>query len=220
MHMRKRNSFYILFVTGTVLLVLSTIMGLLLDDEIKATDLKAFQASQGVVGNIRFFSFALFFPTGVLCLFLAGILLSHKQKIRLLYMLLTMSVLIVFMVSWPAVVGREHVPAYFGVGGIVMLILIVLVAWQWSHYRHHVHHDMRRALDFKALGYFCFALAAWNTCGTLGLPGYGIYPEQMQQHFNQEFVVGQAKVVMLYFVMAWLFTLIGMRIAAKVSRAA
>ena len=218
--MKKRQIFYVLFYSGILLLIISIVLGFTIDDEIRHINLQDFQRKNGLVGNLRFFSFALFFPLGIMLMLSGGVLLCHKQKSRALFLLIAMLVLTVIMVSWPALVGRTHSPLYFGTGGVIMLCLIVMVVWYWSHYRHHVHHDMQHALDFKALGYFCFALAAWNVCGTLGLPGYGIYPEKMQQAFNQGFVTGQAKVVMIYFILAWFFTLMGMRIAAKASRAA
>ncbi len=216
--MKANRLFYILFAAGIILLALSVVLGYSIDADVKRLGLTTYHEKQGLTGSVLFFSFALFFPAGIVLLSVAGLQLCQEQKSRVISAVIITFVLSIFMVSWPAIVGRQHVPGYFGIGGIIMIVLIVLTAWYWSQYRQRVSNEMRSAIDFKALGYFCFALAAWNTCGTLGLPGYGIYPDKMQVQFNHEFVTGQAKVVMLYFVLAWLFTFIGMRRAAKAAK--
>jgi len=215
--MKKHKIAYLLWFTGFVLLVCSIILGYNISDAVKQSGLLAFQHANPPFNSILFFSFAFFFPVGILFLFVGGIKLCHKQGLRLIVFIVLALLLSLIMLSWPAIVGRTMLPMYFGFSGLIMLSLIMLVIWQWAHYRHRASHGIRRALDFKALGYFCFALAAWNTCGMLSLPGYGIYPDVFQQQFNYNFIVGQAKVIMLYFILAWLFTFIGMRIAWKAS---
>lgn len=215
--MTKHNITYILWLFGILLLVSSIILGYQISADIKQLGLAAFQQADSPLNSIMFFSFAFFFPIGILFLFVGGIKLCHKQGLNLVIFIVMAVVLSFIMLSWPAIVGRNMLPMYFGISGIIMLSLIILTVWQWAHYRHRASHGIRRALDFKALGYFCFALAAWNTCGMLSLPGYGIYPDIMQQQFNYNFVVGQAKVIMLYFILGWAFTLVGMRLAWKAS---
>jgi len=110
------------------------------------------------------------------------------------------------MTVWPMIVGRQQSPLYFGTGGVVLLILISLVSWYWAKQRQQAAIEQQRDIDLKGLAYFCFAMATWNSCGAAGMPGYAIYPEQVVANQAGLFVTQQFKVVMLYFILAWLFT--------------
>ena len=66
------------------------------------------------------------------------------------------------------------------------------------------------SLNLRGLAYFCFALATWNSCGAGGLPGFALYPQTVIATHSQAFLIGQFKVIMFYFILAWLFLLISL----------
>ena len=61
------------------------------------------------------------------------------------------------------------------------------------------------------MGYLCFALAAWNLCGVGVIPGMALYPEKMLALEPRFFAVAQMKAVMAFFLLGWIFTVIGIR---------
>ena len=91
------------------------------------------------------------------------------------------------------------------------MVLIILYAWYWSAYRAGLEDKLRRASDFQAMGYLSFALAAWNLCGVNSIPGLAMYPEKMLTLEPRFFAVAQLKAVMAFFVLGWLFTVIGIK---------
>ena len=89
------------------------------------------------------------------------------------------------------------------------LVCMVVSFWYWSKCRATLTQQARLVSDIKALGYLCFGLAAWNTCGLASMPSLGLYPETMLAQGMRPFAIGQAKAIMAYFVLGWLFTALG-----------
>jgi len=113
------------------------------------------------------------------------------------------------------ILGVSHSPTYFGVGGISIMVLIAISIWYWGKYRAQVAIISRRAIDLQAVGYLFFALTAWNLCGVGGAPGFALYPDKMLSLEPKFFAVAQMKVVMAFFVISWVFTVLGLREASK-----
>jgi hypothetical protein len=112
----------------------------------------------------------------------------------------------------PRLFGTAPSPAYFGVGGSLILVLFLLSAWQWGAHRLRLRPEARLGADLLAAGYLCFGLAAWNACGAGGMPGFALRPERMAAIGSQAFAVAHTKIVMAFFVLGWLFTLLGLRL--------
>lgn len=216
--MRQNTTVKLIFLLGLGLLLVTLLMGYSIDGDLKRMGLTVYQQQSGTVGLIKFLLFAFGYPLGLLVLFVAAILMSAHSRFQYLRLLLLLVALSLIIVIVPTVFGREHSAGYFGTGGITILILVSLTAWFWGRYRRALSHEMRTAADLKALGYYCFALAAWNICGYAGMPGFAAYPDKLIEFDSLAFSLGQLKVVMAYFVVGWLFTLVGMIRASIVSR--
>jgi hypothetical protein len=78
--------------------------------------------------------------------------------------------------------------------------------------------ERHAALDLQAIGYFCFALAAWNSCGFGSVPSFALFPEKMIALGTRDFAVGQLKSIMAFFVLGWLFTMLGFFKASRAGR--
>ena len=113
-----------------------------------------------------------------------------------------------FIVIWPFIVGAENSPLYFGFNGGLLLIMIFSVGWFWAKSRIMAQSSRRLIVDLRGLSYLFFALATWNLCGAVGMPGYALYPERSLAVNAYPFIIGQVKGVMLYFVLAWLSLLL------------
>ena len=84
--------------------------------------------------------------------------------------------------------------------------MFLLTLGLWGRYRASLPPQARSASDLQAVGYFCFALAAWNSCGVGGMPGFALYPDRMQQLETHFIAVVNLKAAMAFFVLGWLFT--------------
>jgi len=208
-----------LFAAGILVIVLVFIVGRGMQPEIERLGMEAYQRSHGVAGLLRFFLFAFGFPLALgICAL--GALLSGPGKPRttvLLVLVVVLSSLAAILV--PALFGRQPAPAFFGIGGTSITVLFLFGTWSWGGYRQRLSDTMRAAVDLQAIGYLMFALAAWNLCGSVGMPSFLIYPEQAVELGTQAFARGQLKTVMLLLVLGWLFSALGMRRAARASLA-
>jgi len=201
----------ILFYTGIILMISTVVLGEFIQDSVKTLGMKAYMDAGPEENKFFMLFFAFGFPLGVGLIMVASIMsgLGSKTTIRWFVAAATTGVLLTFLIH--GVLGTSHSPVYFGLGGVTIMVLIIAYAWYWSAYRTGLEDKLRRASDFQAMGYLSFALAAWNLCGVGSIPGMAMYPEKMLTFEPRFFAVAQLKVVMAFFVLGWLFTVIGVK---------
>jgi len=208
----------VLFVAGILLMAGDVLIGKTIQPEVTALGLSGIEARDGKAGMATFVVFALTYPLGVMLCLLGAVLLSRAGANSVARLGgIALLVLMVPILS-PAVLGTQHSPYYFGLGGITLLALTVLTMWFWGRFRSRASAALRPAVDWQGLGLFAFALAAWNTCGFAGMPGFAIYPEQVLKLSSLPFVVAQLKAVMALLILGFLFSLLGLRHAVRVVR--
>ena len=198
----------IMLLAALFITVFLFIIGESLQPQIKELGLAAYLKQSNWLGALSVFGFIFAFPVGLLLIVLAG-LLNGESK-RKYYFLLILIVLLgaLLVIIWPSFVGREYSAIYFGYSGGLLLVLIFCVGWFWAQQRQNCEPSNRKVIDLKGTSYFFFALATWNICGVIGMPGYALYPERSLAVDAYPFIIGQVKVVMLYFVLAWLSLLL------------
>jgi hypothetical protein len=208
----------VLFAAGAVLMVGVTVLGKYFLPELHALGFTRFQATATPPQALKALLFAVGFPLGAGACVLGALLASGASR-RRISLSAAAAVTAAFAAAWlPALTGSGHSPAYFGAGGVLIAVLLIAGAWLWARVRGRLDGDARIATDWMAAGYFCFALAAWNLCGVGGMPGFALYPERVIELQTLGFVVGQLKVVMAFFVLGWLFTVVGVWRRAGSSR--
>jgi hypothetical protein len=208
----------LLYVTGVLLMAGDVWIGKTIQPEVTALGLAGIEAQQGERGLAKILLFAFSYPLGVaLCLMGATLRLNTVSSRFGRIGGFAMLVLIVPLLS-PAVLGKQHSPYYFGLGGITLLGLTALAMWYWGKFRARASAALRPAVDWQGLGIFAFALAAWNLCGVGGMPGFAIYPDKVNALQSLSFVVPQLKAVMALFILGFLFTVLGLRRAAMAVR--
>jgi hypothetical protein len=202
------------FGAGVVFMVAMVLLGYIVDDDLRAYGIKVLQQrKEPVMGLVFLFAFG--FPLGVVVV-IAGVLLMCKvQTTRVVAIILSGSLLVSLAVLTPAVFGHELSRAYFGIGGMAIATCMVVSFWYWAQHRASLPQEAIFDADIKALGYLCFGLAAWNTCGLATMPSFGLSPETMLAQGMRPFAIGQAKAIMAYFVLGWLFTALGFYKSAK-----
>lgn len=64
------------------------------------------------------------------------------------------------------------------------------------------------ALDLGLLGLLCFAVAAWNLCGSAAMPSFLLMPERLAALQTLPFATGQMKSVLALLALGWVLLLI------------
>jgi hypothetical protein len=207
-----------LYVVGVLVMVGDVWIGKTIQAEVTALGLAGIEARDGERGLVKILVFAFSYPLGVaLCLMGAALRANVATTLMGRIGGFALLVLLVPLLS-PAVLGKQHSPQFFGLGGITLLGLTALALWYWGKFRARVSAALRPAADWQGLGVFAFALAAWNLCGVGGMPGFAIYPDQVNKLQSLPFVVPQLKAVMALLILGFLFTTLGLRRAAMVVR--
>jgi len=201
----------ILFYSGIILMISTVVLGEFIQDSVKTLGMKVYMEAGPAENKFFMLFFAFGFPLGVGLVMVASIMsgLGSKSTVRWFLAAAITGVLLTFLIH--GLLGPSHSPLYFGAGGVIIMVLIIMYAWYWSAYRAGLDDKLHRASDFQAMGYLSFALAAWNLCGVGSIPGMAMYPEKMLAFEPRFFAVAQLKVVMAFFVLGWLFTVIGVK---------
>ncbi|MEJ2060998.1 MAG: hypothetical protein P8Y64_11030 [Gammaproteobacteria bacterium] len=206
-----------LFTIGALLSLLAMILGKWFMPEVQNMGPGGFAALKQTPAMGKLLLFSTLVPLGT-GLGLLGVAMTAGAGRRLFVFAAVSGVVLMFLV--PGVFGQQRSPLYFGLGGLFILALVFASWWYWARYRTGLPAELQRAADWQAVGYLCFALAAWNTCGVLAMPGFALFPEKMTAFGTEAFATAIAKVVMAFFVLGWLCTLIGLRRAASARSAA
>jgi hypothetical protein len=165
--------------------------------------------------SLKFLVFAFGFPAG-LGLSLLGALIGSEPGSGRIWIFLFVSLSAAsaaFLV--PLVFGRDLSPLFFGNAGYIMMLLILASVWYWGRYRARLPQSGRLSVDLQGMGYFCFAVAAWNICGAATMPSFALEPKTMLAMESQAFAIGLMKAIMILFLFGWIFTLLGWRLAVK-----
>ena len=198
----------VLFFAGALVMVGMMFLGYSIEEELTTVGMRTLEERHDPVMGLVFL-FAFGFPLGIVALLAGALLMCQVRVAKVLAILISGSLLVSLAALVPTIFGRETGGLYFGAGGISILTAIVVSFWYWAQYRAALNGAAATAADIKALGYLCFGLAAWNTCGLASLPSFGLYPETMLAQGMRPFAVGQAKAIMAYFVLGWVFTAVG-----------
>ena len=63
---------------------------------------------------------------------------------------------------------------------------------------------LRLVLDLRILGYFFFVNTAWGMCGLLGIPSFGLRPEEILKYNTQSLLVTMGAKILISFVLGWI----------------
>ena len=199
-------------------MALSAIMGKLLQSQLYESGIGGFAQAHGMTGIVPAMLFFFSFPVGLVICLMGAVSMRTSLTGRVWpYALLAVpGVAIVILV--PLIFGPELSANYFGIGGVSILLLVAATIYFWGVYRASQPASRHTALDFQAIGYLCFALAAWNSCGFGSVPSFALFPEKMIALDTRDFAVGQLKSIMAFFVLGWVFTALGFFKASSVAR--
>jgi hypothetical protein len=192
-------------------MVFAVILGKFFLAELQQLGMSGYEAAYGPRGALTFLLFAMSFPLGAGLAVAGAVLFAPTRTARAALFILLAILGAIGSALVPLIFGTHTSPAYFGTGGVLIMLLVVATVWFWGERRARLPASERAAADLQGIGYLFFALAAWNLCGVGGMPGFALYPEKMLALDAHGFAVGQMKVVMAFFVLGWLFTALGWR---------
>ena len=210
-----RRPGHVLFAVGVLVIIIAVAQGFFLDREMLANMMRQVQqiSTSGrpprspIMGRAFLFAFGL--PLGLVLLFVSGLIASREPRAKTRRSLGIGLLLVFLMIIIPRIFGWESSNAYFGIGGVIVLIGLIAVFWLWAQHRQKLSAGEQSAADWKALGYLCFGIAAWNICGFSSAPSFALFPEKMIELGIRPFAVGQLKAIMAYLALGWTFTAIG-----------
>ncbi len=204
-----------LFVISALVMIGTVISGLFIEVELLGKVMRQIQQNRIPIGEFppsvmgRVFLFAFGLPLGLVALLGSSLMLSRERPARIRLMILWGFLIFSLVILVPKIFGREIGDLYFGTGGFIILGAIIASFWFWAKYRSDLNPALKSAADFKALGYLCFGIAAWQICGFSAAPSFALFPDEMLELGVRPFAIGQAKAIMAYFVFGWVFTAIG-----------
>lgn len=199
----------IVYLFGVALMIGDVFYGRQIQPEVTQLGIVGMQAKYGDSGVLKLLLFAFGLPLGMGVSLLGAALFGGTANSRAGRIGALGLLLVLLPILTPGIFGTQHSPAYFGYGGMVILVLVAVALWFWGQYRLHVPHALRSAADLQGLGLLAFALAAWNLCGFAGMPSFALNPEKMIALNAIPFAVGQLKAIMALFILGWILTALG-----------
>ncbi len=207
--MSNKRAGALVFFSGLTIMALSAIMGKVLQSQLFELGIAGFQRSYGMTGMIPAMVFFFSFPVGLAICLTGAVTMSRSLTGHIWPFALLAIPGIVVVILVPLIFGRGLSANYFGIGGVLILVLAAATVYYWGSYRATQPASRHAALDLQAIGYLCFALAAWNICGFGSAPSFALFPEKMIALGSRDFATGQLKSIMAFFVLGWLFTMLG-----------
>jgi hypothetical protein len=122
-------------------------------------------------------------------------------------------------IAVPAIAGRDPAPGYFGSGGVMIALCALLSLWQLGRIRALLAAPLTRAADLLIGALGCFAIAAWNLCGSAAMPSFLLEPQRVLDLGTLPFAIGQMKTVMALLAAGWLLVLLAAWSALRYLRA-
>ena len=150
-----------------------------------------------------FFTFwALSVPLGSIMTAIGLALYSRLEKMRFLVFIIGSLGLLV----WLGFCSQSILyPALYGVGGGLILFSFCMSIWSLVKVRIKSKGAAKYVLDFRAVGYIFFVIAAWGMCGLLGIPSFGLRPEKLIEYGSHQILFSMGAKVLVCFSLGWIF---------------
>ena len=94
---------------------------------------------------------------------------------------------------------------FFGIGGIFITILLVLIFVCWAREYGPLPESAKSAARYRLIGYFFFDMVTYNLCPLMGVKAFGLYPEKMIRFGLQAEAASFASRIMIELVLGWFF---------------
>lgn len=156
---------------------------------------------------IRYLVWAYSFKLGIFCIGIGVLLKTSIPATR--FWLVVSGGIVYLLIAYVPVPGPYA--AFFGIGGSLITVLLVLIFVRWADDRRRLKDFDRANADCRLVAYFFFAMATYNLCPLMGVKTFGLYPEKMIRFGLQAEAASFASRVMIELVLGWLFIFLSYR---------
>jgi hypothetical protein len=156
---------------------------------------------------VRYLVWAYSFKLGVFFVGL-GVLLRTTIPTRRFWLIIVGGILYLLLAYTPL---PGPYPLFFGIGGSLITILLVLILICWADERSHLKEGEQTSADYRLIGYFFFAMASYNLCPLMGVKAFGLYPEKMLRFGLEAEAASFASRIMIELVLGWFFIFLSHR---------
>ncbi|MCD4681251.1 MAG: hypothetical protein K8S00_12775 [Bacteroidales bacterium] len=158
---------------------------------------------------------ALSAPLGSM-LVIVGFALSVKvEKNRTLFFVFGSIILLFWLGMWYVTLINSKI---YGIGGGIIICSFLLSVWSWAKKRHTLEERNRLASDIRIISHLFFLIAAWDLCGLLGSPLFGLRPEIMIEFKTQQWAYTMGAKIMICLALGWIFLAISQYIETTTNK--
>jgi hypothetical protein len=162
-----------------------------------------FISTDSLYTSKTFFAFwGLSVPLGSIITSLGLALYIRLEKLRILIFVVCSLVLLAWLGFWSQSIVY---PALYGVGGGIILISFCISIWSLVRTRMMSNGNTKIFFDLRAIAYIFFVITAWGMCGLLGVPSFGLRPEQVVEYNTQSLIITMGAKVLVCFSLGWIF---------------
>jgi len=200
--MKAKNVGFIIFIIGIIYMVID---GWLISwwfvPDYHAIG-PAFISGNSFYSSNAFFTFwALSVPLGSIITALGLAIYTHLERVRFLIFIVSSVVLLAWLGLWSQSIVY---PVLYGIGGGIILFSFCISIWSLIKIRMKSHGIIKTAFDFRILGYILLVITAWGMCGLLGIPSFGIRPEDLLKYNTQSMLITMGAKVLICFTLGWI----------------
>ena len=191
----------ILFLANAIIGRYIVLPGFLAGLEAGRGTIEAVQQTVPVWKIVRYLVWAYSFKLGIYLIIVGTLLRSSITPGR--FRLIWVGGIVYLSVAYLPLPGPY--PLFFGIGGSMITLFLVLIIRGWSHDRDGLEGDDKIRADYRLIGYFFLAMATYNFCPLLGVKAFALYPEKMMRYGLQSEAAAFATRIMVELVLGWLF---------------
>jgi len=163
----------------------------------------AFISDISFYSSRSFFTFwALSIPLGSLITAFGLALYVRLEKVRLLIFIFGSLLFLIWLGLWSQSVLY---PVLYGICGGLILLSFSMAIWSLANTRMHSDGVTKNVLDLRGISYIFFVITAWGMCGLLGIPSFGLHPEQLLEYESYSILISMGAKVVICFTLGWIF---------------
>jgi len=150
-----------------------------------------------------FFAFwALSIPLGSIITAIGLSLYSKIEKFRIIIFIIGALLFLLWLAIWSQSILY---PVMYGIGGGLILSSFIISILSLANVRMNNKVISKNVLDLRALAYVFFVITAWGLCGLLGIPSFGLRPEQFIEANSHNLLLTMGAKVLFCFTLGWIF---------------
>ncbi len=165
---------------------------------------------EGLPGIAFFYFWQVAAPVGALLVAIGASFVAGVERSRKAVIIGGSLVVVIWLfVSMGAI--RQVIPPIFGIGGGLISLAFLGMAWDWARSRPGLPSVARKGADLGMAGQVFYLIAAWYLCGLLGAPTFLLRPEQALTIMPENTAISLGTTVLICMTLGSLFTFLGRR---------